>query len=155
MSSDVSGEQTRREEITILVHGTFANPGYDEPDGGGTYITKGDGDEPKERKWWRVTSPGATETTADRLEQALRDIDSPLAETVWRPGEDPRDLDMSYWELVEWSGLNRHKDRVQRATISAISSSSTSSLSIAPLLCISARAACAASSSSRSPGSLP
>ena len=102
------------EQVTVLVHGTFANPGFAEPEGSETP----DADHPT---WWRLTGHGAEGTTADRLQKALEDLPSPLATTVWQPGDHPDDGDMSYRELVEWSGLNTHKARVGAAKTMAAS----------------------------------
>lgn len=104
----------RLEQITVLVHGTFANPDYAQPEGGP--VT--DAEHPT---WWRLTGQGDDGTTADRLQKALEDLDSPLAATMWRPGDDPRDGDMSYRDLGEWSGANTHKARVGAAETLAAS----------------------------------
>ncbi len=92
----------------MLVHGTFANPGFlnevnDVPAVGAEPI------------WWRLTGHGADETTADRLQNALEGIDPGLAETVWHPGQDPRDGELTYREVGEWTGANTHKARLVAA----------------------------------------
>ncbi len=98
----------QHEQITVLVHGTFANPGFanevnDVPAVGAEPI------------WWRLTGHGADETTADRLQNALERIDPALAETVWHPGQDPRDGELTYREVGEWTGANTHKARLVAA----------------------------------------
>lgn len=87
------------EHVTVLIHGTFANV-PPEPD------------DPPPSRWWRVTERGLA---ADRLRVALTEHDPTLGDTVWHAGGDPRDGDMSYEELVEWSSANRHRDRRRAA----------------------------------------
>lgn len=89
------------EQVTVLVHGTFANPAYDDPE-----------ERLAEPPWWRLT--GGDETAADRLQAALEQRDPARAGSVWAPGQDPRDGDLDYRDFVEWSGANRHAVR-QRA----------------------------------------
>ncbi len=89
----------QREEITVLIHGTFANM---PPEPGKAPLPL----------WWRPTEEGLT---AERLREALEKRNPSLADTVWRPGADPRDGDMTYERLVEWSSANKHKDRVKAA----------------------------------------
>ena len=91
------------EQVTVLVHGTFANPAYDHAD------------EPfDELPWWRFTGGGEVPSAADHLQAALEARDPSLAGTVWQPGQDSRDGDLGYRDFVEWSGANRHTVR-QRA----------------------------------------
>ena len=87
------------EQITVLIHGTFAN---EPPEEG----------RPPQPRWWRVTEAGLT---AERLRSSLRTIGPDLEETIWEPGRDARDEDMTYEDLVEWSSANRHRDRVGAA----------------------------------------
>ena len=89
----------KQEQITVLVHGTFAN----EPAEPG---------KPDAPKWWRVTEDGLT---AQRLQTALEQQDLSFAGSVWQPGQDPRDKDLTYGNLVEWSSRNKHKDRLKAA----------------------------------------
>lgn len=87
------------EQVTILVHGTFANPGYDAPASGAGA---------DEDRWWRLPGRGGEPgNMADKLQQALG--------TVWEPGRDPRDGDLSYRDIGEWSGKNTHKARIVAA----------------------------------------
>ena len=97
------------EQVTLLIHGTFANPAYNR-DTDGTETAGGD-DPPT---WWRFAEAGGAPTTADRLQQALSELDAELEGTVWRPG-DPRDEGLSYRDVVEWTGDNRHKARITAA----------------------------------------
>ena len=89
----------KHEEITVVIHGTFANA---TPEPG----------KPDLPKWWRATEPGLT---AERLQDALIRLDPARASTVWVPGQDSRDGDMTYEELVEWTSANKHKDRAVAA----------------------------------------
>lgn len=90
---------SRRQEITVVVHGTFAN-------------VPAEPGEPEQPKWWRVSEHGLT---AERLQNSIAGRDRDRAGTVWHPGADSRDGDMSYERLVEWSSANKHKDRVRAA----------------------------------------
>ena len=95
-----------QEQVTIFVHGTFANLGY----AASTGDALADG---AETPWWRLTAN--SDTTADRLKDALNAIDPALAATVWAPGADPRDGDLGYRDLGEWSGANSHRARLRAA----------------------------------------
>lgn len=72
--------------VTLVIHGTFAN----------------------QAKWWRLGSEGDL-TFADRLEGELSSRG--LSDTVWKPA-----LAEGFdYPSFSWSGLNRHRDRVQGA----------------------------------------
>lgn len=92
------------EQVTVLVHGTYANPAYDRPD------------EPlDDPAWWRFGATEEMPSAADHLQTALEAADPSLAGTVWQPGADPRDGSLDYRDFLEWSGANRHTVRVQAA----------------------------------------
>lgn len=71
--------------MTLVIHGTFA----------------------ADEVWWQL-SAGA-ETFADRLERAL--ARRGLADTVWRPA---LEVGMTYRDF-QWTGRNRHADRLRGA----------------------------------------
>lgn len=92
------------EQVTVLIHGTFANPAYDDPD------------LPfEEPPWWRSTGDAADPSAADLLQTELEQRDPSLAGTVWCPGRDPRDGDLAARDFTEWSGANRHQVRKRAA----------------------------------------
>lgn len=96
------------EQITVLVHGTFANPYFEEPEGSledGTLE-----EDPAFPTWWRFAEEGQEPKAADRLQEALTELDPSLEGTVWRPG-DPRDKGLGYRDVGEWSGENSDKAR--------------------------------------------
>jgi len=82
----------KEEEVTILVHGTFANPEY----GAST-----------NKRWWRLGKGGYPGNMAEKLQEARVN--------VWEPGRDDRDGDLTYRDLGEWSGANTHKARIEAA----------------------------------------
>mgnify|MGYP001333531678 CR=1 FL=1 len=92
------------EQVTVLIHGTFANPAYDDPE----VVVD-------ELPWWRSTGDDADPATADLLQAALARRDPALAGTVWCPGRDPRDGDLAARDFTEWSGANSHRARQQAA----------------------------------------
>ncbi len=98
----------KREQITVFVHGTFGNPWYDDPEARPS-------SDALVRPWWRLAGEGEEPTMADRVREILDGIDPSLADTVWYPGSDPRDGDLSYRDVGEWSGTNSHKARRQAA----------------------------------------
>ncbi len=94
----------QQEQITVLVHGTFANL---PPKPGKSALPK----------WWRRSEVGLT---ADRLQGALEQLQPALADTVWYEGQNADDKDsknkpVTYETSVEWTSENKHKDRVRAA----------------------------------------
>lgn len=94
-------------QVTLLIHGTFANPGYSRPE------DEGNGAQ-RLPMWWRITGDGSNGSAADRLQADLDSTDS-FEGTVWRPDADARDEGVTYRDLSEWSGANSHKARVAAA----------------------------------------
>lgn len=92
------------ERVTVLVHGTFANPAYDDPEA--------PFDEPP---WWRFSGDPDDPSAADLLQAELARRDPALSAAVWAPGHDPHDGDLAARDFVEWSGLNRHWVRQEAA----------------------------------------
>lgn len=90
-------------EITVLIHGTFANPQFSDPEA------------PPADEWWKITEGDRTHelTTADRLQGELDSRQTHGAKTVWRPSR--RDPEIQYKDLGEWSGMNRHRARKKAA----------------------------------------
>lgn len=93
------------EEITVIIHGTFANPSYRKE--------AGESSEDDPVKWW-LQGSGGQQSIADLLDEALDDDRG----SVWHPSEldkDDQDKLLPYEDVVEWSGKNTHKARVKAA----------------------------------------
>ena len=105
------------EQVTILVHGTFANPNGASSRGSGgdeSPIEKdsGDGDGRKTVPWWYMCGEEIEPTTAaERLRQELADTHESWARTMG----DPTSSGGEYREVGEWSGGNTHRDRLEAA----------------------------------------
>ena len=89
-------------QITVLVHGTFANPGY-----GKDRDTLSDHDRSRPL-WWRPSTVGVSPTPADRLNSKLG-----RPYKVW---DHRLHEGKSYEHLGEWSGLNTHEARLEAGT---------------------------------------